>query len=137
MCLQTEPSSSSLACRNEAKVIAESGSSDPPLKRSPGSALISFCYQHMGTNPCPAPDHLTALLPLWQDSCSRAFPNIPAVLHGWWKSQAKQNILGQLKLLTTVKTLNKGVNSWISSSWIHRFLLPLIISNDLNHKNVV
>lgn len=103
MCLQIQSSSSSLACRNEAEVTAESGSSDPPFRRSTRSALIPFCYRHIGTSPCLAPDHLTALLPLWQDSCSRALPNISAVLHEWWKTKAKQNILGQLKLLSTVR----------------------------------
>lgn len=97
---------SSLAYRNEAKVAAVTH----PSEKSIESALILFHLQHIGTSPCLVPDHLTALLPLWQNSCSRALPSIPAVLHGWWKTKAKQNILGQLKLFSTVKTQNKEVH---------------------------
>jgi len=37
-------------------------------------------------------DHFTVLLPLWQGSCSKALPTIPAILLGWWKNKANQKI---------------------------------------------
>lgn len=77
----------------------------PTLKKKKkivGSIFVGFHQQHIETSPCLVPDHLTALLPLWQGSCSKALPSIPAILRARWKSKAKQEILGLPKTFSQV-----------------------------------